>query len=642
MSFLLRNVLLLLMLSCFPLKGIFAQQLYFYDEFSGGVTAGGYSPGTAKAGIGAIQINVPVGATIRKALLLAGNHHNVNPVTVELNKVPFTFSIPTTVITRGFYSSYGSPATVHAIDVTKAIDQSKPGQILKVPFQTLSLANYSDFYLVVLYETTNLPKVRVSIFVDTLDFQATMNYTLPISTHSKSTGDLSLGIIAGYMCDPTDAEDITCNGKLLGTIWGPENNSGTCSGPYANFYYENALLHGLGDDNEDQQMQRVDALSNIRSLVNPGDKKLQLSCTHIPSSQGQVNNSIWGVVIVDGDTGCISRAVSVYPDSIDFGQAPLCTSFDTIITLYNTGCAELQIDSAHLAGAGFTISNVTFPIIIPPGDSSKITISGVLDTIGGKITSTATVNIAAHADNTLAPLVVKRSYIYPKTYSISLQPSVIIAHTGDSIEFEIKTDADLSTAKTLDFDLTGNSDLLEFISSKGYNSLTYSNGHIHITGNPFITMMDGVINSIRFKVYLAKDSIAKLDISNLALDSNGTTIIPCIASIASISGADFHYRFECGETTIGYYLGTGTLPKLSIYPNPAVTALNIDFESPIESDLSISISNMLGEHVADQSYHILSGHFKTTLDIAPLHSGMYFITIHGANTLLVSEFMKVW
>src|SRR5437868_10739945 len=89
-----------------------AQQLYYSDEFIGGVTAGGYAPSHNAGGTGFIQLFFPPNAIIRKAYLFGGDLHSLSSMAVTLNGKTFVLD-NTNIVTPGFTSVYGSPAYVH-------------------------------------------------------------------------------------------------------------------------------------------------------------------------------------------------------------------------------------------------------------------------------------------------------------------------------------------------------------------------------------------------------------------------------------------------------------------------------------------------------------------------------------------------
>jgi len=516
-----------------PHHDVSAQKLFYRSEFLGGVTAGGYAPSCYDgSGTGTITLYFPPSARILSASLFAGNHQSSSPLTVTLNGKSFVYD-NTNAVTSGFYSTYGEPASVHVVDVISAIDPTRQLQVLTVSGQqSTPIDKYTDFYLLVCYDAPNTNLTRVSVFLNTLDFQEKMDYNdLPISFHSRKVGDLALGLYTGYLCDTvTDREDIYCNSSLLGKIQGPETNSGDCGGPFANFYYEKGKLHGLGDDYEDMSMSGQDALSNIGSLVVKDDAVLDLRFEHNPSTSLS-DNSIWGVIVVDGDTNCIS----------------------------------------------------------------------------------------------------------PK---ISLTPSDLTGTSGDTVEFEIRINDSVLGKRSLDLDISVNSDLLEYVSYLGSNSVIYTEGHLHIEGDPFITSPNGVIATLRFAVFLSKDSTTKLMLSNLRLEPADSLTTSCPASLHNAIST-FSYQYDCGQRSISKYM-QDLLPLRinSIYPNPASEYLTLDLFSRSAKDISITIFNAFGERLASERTALRAGDQKTNINIKSLPAGIYMIELHYGSYLLTTKVLK--
>jgi hypothetical protein len=515
-----------------------AQKLYYYDEFNGGVTAGGYGPNYDGSGTGQIKLHIPANATIRKATLFAGDHHSATSLTVTLNNIPFVFSTSTAVIS-GFHSNYGSPASIHAIDIQAAINPANQIQTLVVPPQSGPGGRFADFYVVVEYQFPGSFRTRISMFLDTIDFQPEEIYSaLPISRHTSGNNDLGLAMYTGYLCGDTfDGEFVTCNGNALGQIFGPEKNSGLCAGPFANFYYENGALNGLGDDDPDLKMNGDDVLANIRSLVKPGDQSIDLRFDHTQGNSPS-DNSIWGVIIVDGDTNCTN-------------------------------------------------------------------------------------------------------------FSIQLKPPQLQAKAGDSVDIELVSSSDFSGVRTIDLDLNVNTDLLGFLSAFGNNTITLSAGHLHITGNPFITLTNKVLATLRFKVYLSKAPSTDITLSNLVLNSGDMSIIPChsgglTGSATALGGAVFTLKYLCGDSTLQHFLN-GVLPLSvnSLRPNPVTDEFTLEMYSAIEDHIQLRISNSLGIILEQNEFDVRAGDQTHIVNAAHLPAGAYHIELQSSGGSWTSHFIKI-
>src|SRR5690349_2906653 len=129
-----------------------AQVVYYEDNFTGGVTGGGYSPNDNTGGSGNFTVHIEPGSTIRKALFMAGRHGYASPLTVTLNGAPFTFDMNNQASPTFFSFAYGGPAGTHVIDVTASINPAVTTYNINVPFQAGPVGRYNDFYLYIAYD----------------------------------------------------------------------------------------------------------------------------------------------------------------------------------------------------------------------------------------------------------------------------------------------------------------------------------------------------------------------------------------------------------------------------------------------------------------------------------------------------------
>jgi len=74
-----------------------------------------------------------------------------------------------------------------------------------------------------------------------------------------------------------------------------------------------------------------------------------------------------------------------------------------------------------------------------------------------------------------------------------------------------------------------------------------------------------------------------------------------------------------------------TLSNLNIYPNPASKQLNLAFVAQNTSSVSISLSNVAGMKVYDQTISNHSENYTQTIDVSSFPKGMYFINIRSEN-----------
>jgi hypothetical protein len=305
---------------CFNLFSVnlFAQYKLYEDRYQGGVTAGGYSPGTGTPGVGFFSIHIPPNSFVRKAYLLAGKQGPVNSVPVILNGNTIVFDSTTEY--ASFYSMYGGIASAHAVDITSIINATDTNYTLDFPGGNTS-DTYTDFYMYVAYMNEAMDVVNTAVFLNTSDFADSVLFHMNL-VNPLTAGDIGLSLGVGYMCDvSTDGEYIYVNGTYIGKIGGRDiNNIDYCAGTMGSFYYDMDTLHALNDDVADLAMDSSDALSNIQTLVMVGDTIVDVLCIH-DSIGTQEDNSIWFMTMAYSDkpVGIHSiqkTEVNIYPNPV--------------------------------------------------------------------------------------------------------------------------------------------------------------------------------------------------------------------------------------------------------------------------------------------------------------------------------------
>lgn len=71
------------------------------------------------------------------------------------------------------------------------------------------------------------------------------------------------------------------------------------------------------------------------------------------------------------------------------------------------------------------------------------------------------------------------------------------------------------------------------------------------------------------------------------------------------------------------------IKKLSIYPNPATSNLNIDFSLEKETPTAISIFDTTGKQVEQQQHEGIKGQNNVQLDLSKLQNGIYYVKVNS-------------
>lgn len=294
-----RPVLLFLLL----LPSICLAQLKLYEStFNGGVVGGGYSNGaTVPSGSGSFNVNIPSGSTIRRAYLIAGRCGNAPNLTVTLNGTPYTFSQATNSITSGFQTLYGGSSGVHAIDITAAISPATTSYTIAVPVQSNTVSDkFPEFYLYIAFNNAGLPAINSAIYLNTVNLNVG-SYSWNLNT-TQSVGNgspVGFAILGGYATTGGDCENVTVNGTALGSFGGQDFNASSQWGCMAGFQYYNNTLTGYNDDNANQAISGVDALSNIQAVLPGSTNNIPVIFTHC---SGGSDNHVWATFLTWGGT----------------------------------------------------------------------------------------------------------------------------------------------------------------------------------------------------------------------------------------------------------------------------------------------------------------------------------------------------
>lgn len=130
-----------------------------------------------------------------------------------------------------------------------------------------------------------------------------------------------------------------------------------------------------------------------------------------------------------GSTGAASPtpgpgtpSVSVSPSSLNFPSVTVGTSSSQNITVTNTGSADLVVSDVTLAGAGFSLTPLNFPLTITAG-ASRIVIVSFAPQSAGTINGTATIRSNASATPTV--LAVQGTGVSPSVPTLNLSPPTI-------------------------------------------------------------------------------------------------------------------------------------------------------------------------------------------------------------------------
>ncbi|MEI8134788.1 MAG: choice-of-anchor D domain-containing protein [bacterium] len=340
-----------------------------------------------------------------------------------------------------------------------------------------------------------------------------------------------------------------------------------------------------------------------------------------------------------------TRILSSSQHTLDFGRVSVCDTKDSSITLSNSGCEDIVITKYSLSGSGFIVTT-PLPDTIKAGTSKDIHIITQLDTVGGKLASSAQITFTSDADSSISPIDLTRTYSQSSRLdaALFLDPTPMMGGDQTLVKYKILEDPNRkftgSQIKEVRFDLTYNTDLLDFESSN-------SSANVSKVGNTF-TLTDpvaihsdasGVLATLGFRIYLTKDSATQIAMTKRV----DTTQIPCGMMTLSTGGtATFDYHFICGERTISDAMnGITALKIISLRPNPAQDEVIVDVLTQSANWISYDVSNSLGESILSGGEILKIGTGTLRLNTQKLPAGIYYLRLNSGGFPATQSFVKV-
>src|SRR5205807_854317 len=144
-------------------------------------------------------------------------------------------------------------------------------------------------------------------------------------------------------------------------------------------------------------------------LTLPPGQSSTFSVQFAPTTTGSASGSVSLVsdapnspsTIALSGTG-VQPQLSVAPPSVSFGNVLVGSTGVQNLTLTNSGSANLTIAQGPVTGAGFSISGLTFPLTLPPGQSSTLSVQFAPTATGSASGSVSLVSDAPNSPSTIA------------------------------------------------------------------------------------------------------------------------------------------------------------------------------------------------------------------------------------------------
>jgi hypothetical protein len=189
---------------------------------------------------------------------------------------------------------------------------------------------------------------------------------LAITSDSSTNGTSVVGLSGTGVAVAPDLSSLTCNsGSILGS--GTDACSVTLNAPAAS----GGLTVDLASNNP---FVTVPASVTVAAGATSASFSATVAAVSSPQSVTLTATAEGTTVSFPLEVGVASPGLSVSAANVAFGNVAVNTAVTQTLTLTSTGAADVVISSATPTGAGFSVSGISFPVDLSPGQSTTITV----------------------------------------------------------------------------------------------------------------------------------------------------------------------------------------------------------------------------------------------------------------------------
>lgn len=321
-----------------------------------------------------------------------------------------------------------------------------------------------------------------------------------------------------------------------------------------------------------------------------------------------------------------------------------------------TNTAEIQIEVTDAPAVTITSSNngalelctgETMDLIATPGFSSY--------TWNPPVGSTNTITVSGSGQYSVTVEDANGCTATSVVANVTVQPipTPVIAANGPIAFCEGETVL-LSTAPnqgSYDWEITGGTNPTTVASESGDYFVTVTNQYGCV----------GVSNTITLDVTPMDEAVIVANGNNLTVDPPGSGYqwflngdpIPGATGVTydAIQSGNYHVEYigpnGCPTSTyvLEFTLQTGVeelsiFDVLDVYPNPGNGFINIRGQLPTIEDVTIELTNMLGQALLPSVQLNDTDSFNQSLDISQFANGVYFISVQAADSRVVVRYIK--
>jgi hypothetical protein len=315
---------------------------------------------TATSGL--IQVDKPVGATVRKAYFMAASTGFTNfvvpdnSITINGNGVTWSSVVPSGISSRNHFAEVTS--------IVKPIVDAAPSGIIDLTIVEPQSASVDGTVLVVIFDDPNQTVSNTVLLLFGAQQTTGDNFAIgladPIDLSDPNLIlDLSLGISFGFQGGPAQFSQIDVNGARLTTAAGGQDDGLAANGALI-------TVGGIGDSNDNpadpfalptNDPRSDDELYNLLPFVNNGDVTINVA-TRNPSND---DNIFFAALFLGSSTAIVGEGILLAP-VIDTNQVG--TNHTVVATVQDDGGSPISgrtVNFEIIAGphAGQTGSSVT-------------------------------------------------------------------------------------------------------------------------------------------------------------------------------------------------------------------------------------------------------------------------------------------
>jgi hypothetical protein len=178
----------------------------------------------------------------------------------------------------------------------------------------------------------------------------------------------------------------------------------------------------------------------------------------LTGSSGGVDSTY--TINLSADSGTPAAALNIQSTSVTFGSVALNTPSYQTDTLTSSGTAPLTISAGTITGTGFSISGVSFPLTLNPGQTAQLQIEfdpTVAGAASGTVTlasnsssgDASTISLSGTGTAGTTSYEVNLSWEAPSNSPVGVTGYNIYRTTGSSASYQlINSSADASTSYT--------------------------------------------------------------------------------------------------------------------------------------------------------------------------------------------------